>query len=111
MNLTYSLADSPGVLGCDRSQDQRPFSVLRPFASPKVTIGLPVYNGVNFISETLDCLIRQTCPDFEIIICDHASSDRTQQIYEGYVAKDSRIRYCRNNDNLAPHNKYFIGVS
>jgi glycosyltransferase involved in cell wall biosynthesis len=65
-----------------------------------VSIGLPVYNGERYLANALDSLLRQTFEDFELIICDNASTDRTQQICHSYVDKDKRIRYFRNPVNL-----------
>lgn len=69
-------------------------------AKPCVSIGLPVYNGENFIIETLDSILSQTYTDFELIISDNASTDNTKSICEAYVAQDKRIRYYRNEQNL-----------
>lgn len=67
---------------------------------PRVSIGLPVYNGENYLAETLDSLLAQTFTDFELIISDNASTDRTQEICEAYAARDPRIRYVRNETNV-----------
>jgi glycosyltransferase involved in cell wall biosynthesis len=67
---------------------------------PKLSIGLPVYNGEKFVSEALDRFLAQTFKDFEIIICDNASMDRTPQICREYAARDPRVRYSRNERNL-----------
>ena len=77
---------------------------------PRVSIGLPVYNGENFLQKTLDSLLQQTFEDFELIICDNASTDGTSAICREYATKDSRIRYYRNEQNFgaAPnYNKTF----
>ncbi len=66
---------------------------------PRVSIGLPVYNGENFLREALDSILSQSFKDFELIISDNASTDKTQQICEEYRAKDGRIRYFRNPVN------------
>ena len=67
---------------------------------PKLSIGVPVFNGQAFLSELLDSLLAQTYRDFEILICDNASSDRTPQICRVYERHDSRIHYVRNERNL-----------
>mgnify|MGYP001066964312 CR=1 FL=1 len=72
---------------------------------PRVSIGLPVFNGEKYLEEALDSILAQTYQDFELIISDNASTDHTQQICLDYVTKDSRIRYYRNKQNLgAPRN-------
>jgi glycosyltransferase involved in cell wall biosynthesis len=67
---------------------------------PKLSIGIPVFNGQDFLPELLDSLLAQTFRDFEILICDNASSDRTPQICREYEQRDSRIHYVRNRQNL-----------
>lgn len=67
---------------------------------PRVSIGLPVFNGEKYLSETLDSLLDQTYTDFELIICDNASTDATQAICQLYAAKDQRVRYYRNPENI-----------
>jgi len=66
---------------------------------PKLSIGMPVYNGENYLCEALDSLLGQTFTDFELIISDNASTDATQSICEELAAKDSRIRYFRAKQN------------
>ncbi len=67
--------------------------------TPKVSIGMPVWNGQDFIRHGLDSLLGQTFGDFEIAISDNASTDATRAICEEYVRLDSRIRYSRNDHN------------
>jgi glycosyltransferase involved in cell wall biosynthesis len=71
-----------------------------PESQPLVSIGLPVYNGERFIREVLDSLLAQSYQQFELIISDNASTDRTAEICQEYLAKDRRIRYYRNPTNL-----------
>ena len=67
---------------------------------PTVSIGLPVFNGENYLEEALNSILAQSYRDFELIISDNASTDRTQQICRAYAAKDNRIRYYRNKINV-----------
>jgi glycosyltransferase involved in cell wall biosynthesis len=67
---------------------------------PRVSIGLPVFNGENYIEDTLDSILAQTYTDFELIIVDNASTDQTPRICREYAAKDKRIRYHRNKINI-----------
>ena len=69
-------------------------------ASPPLTIGLPVYNGEKHVGMALDDIVEQTFGDFELVISDNASTDRTSEICREYVARDPRIRYHRNPHNL-----------
>jgi len=75
---------------------------------PKVSIGLPVYNEKRYLRESLDCLLGQSFTDFELIICDNASTDCTEDICREYAKKDSRIKYFKNDRNIGGspnHNK------
>jgi glycosyltransferase involved in cell wall biosynthesis len=67
---------------------------------PRLSIGLPVFNGDNYLAEALDSLLAQTYSDFELIISDNASTDKTGEICQAYAARDKRIRYYRNETNL-----------
>jgi len=67
---------------------------------PLVTIGLPVHNGENFLGEALDTLRAQTLDDFELVVSDNASTDRTAEIVEVAASEDPRIRYVRQATNI-----------
>lgn len=66
----------------------------------RVSIGIPVYNGERYIAQAIESLQAQTYRDFELVICDNASTDRTREICASYAARDARIRYYRNETNL-----------
>ena len=66
----------------------------------KISIGLPVYNGGNFLKHSIDSILCQTYSNFEFIISDNASTDSTMDICKYYAAMDSRIRYIRNDANI-----------
>jgi glycosyltransferase involved in cell wall biosynthesis len=73
---------------------------------PHVSIGMPVYNGANFMHEAIDSILNQTYKDFELIISDNASDDRTQEICDYYASKDDRVRYYRNEENIGAARNY-----
>ncbi|HEV2117515.1 MAG TPA: glycosyltransferase family 2 protein [Terriglobales bacterium] len=66
---------------------------------PKVSVGLPVYNGAAYLHKALDSILGQTVSDLEIVISDNASSDETERICRAYAARDPRVRYFRNPVN------------
>jgi glycosyltransferase involved in cell wall biosynthesis len=72
---------------------------LSDFA-PRVSIGLPVYNGENYLEEAIRSVLAQSFSDFELIISDNASTDGTSEICRDYAATDARVRYSRNDQNL-----------
>ena len=67
---------------------------------PKVSIGLPIFNGEKYIRNALSSLLSQSFSDFELIISDNASTDSTQMICEEFANKDKRIRYFRQKNNI-----------
>jgi len=67
---------------------------------PRVSIGMPVFNGELSIENALDSLLGQTFLDFELIISDNFSSDGTQEICEKYAKNDKRINYFRQVENI-----------
>ena len=68
--------------------------------TPTVSIGLPVYNGERYLEEAILSILAQTFGDFELIILDNASTDGTEGICRRYAAKDKRVRYTRNPENI-----------
>lgn len=71
-----------------------------------VSIGMPVFNGAESIAASIDSLLSQTFEDFELVICDNASTDATAEICARYAAADPRIRFHRNPENLGANPNY-----
>jgi glycosyltransferase involved in cell wall biosynthesis len=69
-------------------------------STPNVSIGLPVYNGARYLREAIDSILVQTYRDFELIVCDNASTDETATICAEYAAREPRIRYHRRTHNI-----------
>lgn len=67
---------------------------------PEVSVGLPVYNGELYLAEAVQSICAQTFTDFELIISDNASTDRTAQICAELASQDARIRYVRQPRNI-----------
>lgn len=67
---------------------------------PTITIGMPVFNDQDFVGEALESLIKQTWIDFEIIISDNCSTDKTTDICLNFAKSDTRIRYIRQDHNI-----------
>ena len=68
--------------------------------TPRVSIGLVLYNRDRFLEAALDSFLNQTFKDFELIISDDCSTDRGEEICRRYAAQDSRIRYYRNQRKM-----------
>ncbi|WP_200253003.1 glycosyltransferase family 2 protein [Thiococcus pfennigii] len=73
---------------------------------PRVSIGMPVYNGERFIRAAIESLLEQTYSDFELLISDNASDDATREICLEFAKIDSRVRYSRNDRNLGAAPNY-----
>ncbi len=77
--------------------------------TPEVRVGLPVYNGEEYLLESVQGICEQTFSDFELIISDNASTDRTAEICKELASRDSRIRYVRQPRNIgAARNWNFV---
>jgi len=73
---------------------------------PKVTIGLPVYNGERTIEVAIQTLLKQSFHDFVLIISDNCSTDSTSEICRNYAAIDKRIKYFRQQRNLGAEKNF-----
>lgn len=92
----------------------RQASAPRPRSTPPVvTVGLPVYNGEAYLEEALDALLAQSFTDFELVISDNASTDRTAEICHAYAERDPRIRYVRQPRNIgaAPNHNALVPLA
>ncbi len=69
-------------------------------SAPTLTIGMPVYNGAKYIAEAVESILAQTFRDFELIISDNASTDDTESICRAFAARDPRVTYRRNRQNV-----------
>jgi glycosyltransferase involved in cell wall biosynthesis len=73
---------------------------------PKLFIGLPVYNGEDFLREAIDSIRNQTFTDWVMLISDDNSTDKTEEICLEYCKIDSRIRYMKRNKGEDAFNKF-----
>jgi glycosyltransferase involved in cell wall biosynthesis len=77
--------------------------------NPKISIGIPVHNGDVFIRKCIESLLSQTFQNYEIIISDNASTDKTVEICQEYLKKDKRIKYFCQKENMGSFkNFHFI---
>lgn len=61
--------------------------------NPLISIVVPAYNSEKYIGETIDSVLSQTYGNFELLIVDDESNDKTPEIIKLYINKDSRIKY------------------
>ena len=76
--------------------------------SPRLSIGMPVYNGELFIQQAIESILAQTFTDFELIISDNASTDSTQEICQNFSKKDNRIRIFKQDKNIRTHRNFIF---
>ena len=67
--------------------------------APLVTIGMPTYNGARYLAQSLDSLLNQDYPNWELVISDNCSTDETEAIARSYAAQHPQIRYERSPVN------------
>ena len=77
-----------------------------PVNNVKISVGLPVYNGERYLASAIEATLNQTYGDFELLISDNASTDRTETICRDFAASDRRIRYVRNPENIGAAGNY-----
>jgi glycosyltransferase involved in cell wall biosynthesis len=85
--------------GGDMTQD---YSSIQPM----VSVGLPVFNGANYVRKAIESLLQQTYGNIEILISDNASEDDTYAICAGFAEADDRIRLSRNDTNIGAAANY-----
>jgi len=71
---------------------------MHSLSKPKVSVCIPVFNGGEYIEETIHSILLQTFEDYQLIVCDNCSEDDTEEIVRSF--DDSRIVYVRNDKNL-----------
>lgn len=74
--------------------------LVKKLSMPKISVVLPVYNGEAYLKDAIKSILNQTFQDFELIIVDDCSTDRTTEIVKRYVDCDSRIILIQNKVNL-----------
>ena len=85
------------AIGCDQAMS---------IDNTLVSVGLPVFNGARYLQQALDSLVGQTYENIELVICDNASTDGTADICHEYQARDKRIRYYLNEENVGAAENY-----
>lgn len=87
------------------NQPRSEIATVRSTKVPPISVGVPVYNGEKYLRVAL-CAAEANVADFEIIICDNASTDATQAIAQEYAARDPRIRYVRSAKNIGANGNF-----
>ena len=72
--------------------------------NPLVSICIPVFNGANYINESINSVLMQDYPNFELVIIDNCSTDSTPELISSF--HDDRIRYIKNSKNIGALNNF-----
>ena len=75
-------------------------------SNPKLTIGMPVYNGELFIKKAIESILAQTFTDFELIISNNSSTDSTEEICQEFIDRDNRIQIHTQKKNIGIHRNF-----
>jgi len=67
--------------------------------SPRVSVGLPVYNGARYLARAIESILDQDTADFELIVSDNGSTDDTPEICRHFAARDPRVLVLRQERN------------
>lgn len=77
---------------------------------PKISIIVPVYNTEKYISRCIESILKQTFKDFELILINDGSKDRSAEICNFYSKKDSRVRVFHNDNRGVSYSRNY-GIS
>jgi glycosyltransferase len=66
---------------------------------PKVSVIMPVYNTEKYLPQAIESILNQDFSDFEFIILDDCSKDKSFEICQLYAQKDKRIKLFKNKEN------------
>jgi glycosyltransferase involved in cell wall biosynthesis len=87
--------------GIDSLKTSRnPMQQPQTSGAPLLSFAIPIRNGEKVLPKLLESLLAQDFSDFEIIISDNASTDRTPEVCREYASRNPRIRYHRNPENI-----------
>ncbi|MCP5029208.1 MAG: glycosyltransferase family 2 protein [Actinomycetia bacterium] len=86
---------APGWKVCDLHDDR-----------PRVTIGIPTFNGEPAIGQAVESALAQDYDSFEVLVVDNCSTDRTPEILAEIAARDPRLRVVRNRENIGQNHNF-----
>jgi len=78
---------------------------------PKVSIGMPVFNGESFIENAINSILSQTFKDFELVISDNNSDDKTEEICKQFLLQDERVKYIKHEKNQGAMNNFMFAFN
>ena len=79
--------------------------------APIVSVVMPVYNAEKYVAEAIESILNQTLEDFEFIIVDDGSTDKSLEIIKEYAKKDKRIKTIKNKGNIGNWASRNVGMN
>jgi len=76
---------------------------MEPQIMPIVSVLMTSYNREDFIGEAIQSVLNSTFKDFELIICDDGSTDKTVEIARSFEKADPRVKVFINPKNLGDY--------
>ena len=68
--------------------------------TPEISLIMSVYNGEDYLSEAIESVLNQTFTDFELVVINDCSTDKTEEILKGFEKLDERVKVHTNEVNL-----------
>ena len=93
-------SESTNTPAGSRSAGEDPMAAAGNKALPLVSVGVFLYNEGKYVRESLQSLLSQDYPNFELIVSDNCSTDETSDICQEFRAQDKRVRYERLEENI-----------
>lgn len=84
---------------------------MRPLGRPKLSVCIPTFNRAAFLAETLRSVLDQSTRLIEVVVCDNASTDDTEQVVRGVAACHENVRYVRQPRNVGMDENFDCAVT
>ena len=82
--------------------------LIQKFMNEKISVIIPTYNRGNLIGNSIKSVLNQTYKNFEVIVVDDGSTDKTKEVVD--IFKDERIKYIKLSQNTGASNARNIGI-
>jgi glycosyltransferase involved in cell wall biosynthesis len=89
-------------MAATRTDNVQPWRVGMISFTTQISVVMACYNAAAYLQESIDSVLNQTFPDFELIVVDDASTDNTAEMMQAFARRDHRIRYYRQDENRGP---------
>lgn len=97
-DLNKGVLSSGGAQGLSTKQSP-PSSNVAACSHPRVSVGMPVFEAERFLRRSIESILAQDYPNFELLVSDNGSTDATSFICQEYARADERVRYHRHDAN------------